>query len=296
MSMYFLTFDIEEWSLARNGGYGTPEKYAEYDAFLDKILDLLDATSTKATFFCTGQMAEFFPSVVRKIQSRGHEIGCHSYCHTWMNKMDFKAAELDTKMAVDALEQCLGEKVHCYRAPAFSIGESNKWMFEILASCGITCDASVFPASRDFGGFPGFQSQEPCIVVYNGIQIKEFPICLTRVFGKEVAFSGGGYFRFFPFSFVKSRILKQNYSMCYFHIDDLLPQNNRLKTREEYEAYFRESGTISRRIIRHMKSNVGKSQAWKKLKRLVEELSFTGVIQSLSSIDTQTLPIVSINE
>ena len=39
------------------------------------------------------------------------------------------------------------------------IGESNKWMFEILASCGITCDASVFPASRDFGGFPGFQSE-----------------------------------------------------------------------------------------------------------------------------------------
>ena len=292
--MNILTFDIEEWALARNGGYGTPEKYAEYDAFLDKILDLLDATSIKATFFCTGQMAEFFPSVVRKIQSRGHEIGCHSYCHTWMNKMDFKAAEADTKMAVNALEQCIGEKVLCYRAPAFSIGESNKWMFEILASCGITCDASVFPASRDFGGFPGFQCQDPCIVGYKGIQIKEFPICLTRVFGKEVAYSGGGYFRFFPFSFIKSRILRQDYSMCYFHINDLMPERSGVMTRKEYEDYFKESGTLKNRVLRYCKSNIRKSSAWGKLEKLVIEITFQGVLNAESKLDWSTCSLIKI--
>ena len=292
--MNILTFDIEEWALARNGGYGTPEKYAEYDAFLDKILDLLDATRTIATFFCTGQMAEFFPSVVRQIQSRGHEIGCHSYCHTWMNKMDFKAAEADTKMAVDALEQCIGEKVLCYRAPAFSIGESNKWMFEILASCGITCDASVFPASRDFGGFPGFQSQEPCIVDFNGVQIKEFPICLTRVFGKEVAYSGGGYFRFFPFSFIKSRIIRQDYSMCYFHINDLMQEIKALKSREEYESYYKEPGTFKNRYIRYLKSNIGKAGAWIKLDNLINVVRFGSIHQFIDEVDEKELPIIQL--
>ena len=290
--MNILTFDIEEWALARVGGYGTPEKYTEYNSFLDKILDLLEATGTKATFFCTGQMAEFFPSVVRKIQSRGHEIGCHSYCHTWMNKMDFKAAEADTKMAVDALEQCIGEKVLCYRAPAFSIGETNKWMFEILASCGLTCDASVFPASRDFGGFQGFQSEEPCVVQFNGIRIKEFPICLTSFLGKRVAYSGGGYFRLFPYGFIKPRISRSHYSMCYFHINDIILENSSFQSRREYEEYFKEPGSLKNRCIRYVKSNLGRSGAWGKLVQLCNDVPFQGIRKSISEVDWKTRPLV----
>lgn len=289
--MNILTFDIEEWALAKAGGYGTPEKFAEYDAFLDRILNLLDEAKTKATFFCTGQMAEFFPAVVRKIQSRGHEIGCHSYRHTWMNKMDYNEAAEDTRMAVDALEQCIGEKIFSYRAPAFSIGESNKWMFEILASNGITCDASVFPAARDFGGFPGFASQEPCIVDYNGIQIKEFPICMTSMFGRKIAYSGGGYFRLFPLWFVESHIKKSKYSMCYFHINDLLLEKKSMKSRAEYESYFKEPGTLKNRYLRYLKSNIGKTRAWPKLDKLVLSVSFSGVLDSLSSMDIEVLPV-----
>ena len=84
--MNILTFDIEEWALAKAGGYGTAEIYAEYDSFLNRILDVLDKRGIMATFFCTGMMAKEFPYVVRLIQSRGHEIGCHSNIHTWMNK------------------------------------------------------------------------------------------------------------------------------------------------------------------------------------------------------------------
>ena len=287
--MNILTFDIEEWALAKAGGYGIPENFAEYDAFLDRILNLLDEAKTKATFFCTGQMAEFFPAVVRKIQSRGHEIGCHSYRHTWMNKMDYNEAAEDTRMAVDALEQCIGEKIFSYRAPAFSIGESNKWMFEILASNGITCDASVFPAARDFGGFPGFASQEPCIVDYNGIQIKEFPICMTSLFGRKIAYSGGGYFRLFPLWFVEPQVKKSKYSMCYFHVEDLMPENGGLKTREEYEEYFKEPGTLKNRCIRYFKSNIGKAGAWNKLVRLIGTFEFCNLQAACSRKDWDSI-------
>lgn len=292
--MNIITFDIEEWVLAKDRGRGTAEQYAEYDAFLDRILDKLDERDIKATCFCTGLMAKDFPQVVRLIQSRGHEIGCHSNQHTWMNKLTEAEAREDTHTAVSALEQCIGQKVSSYRAPAFSIGESNKWMFEILAAEGITNDSSVFPAVRDFGGFKNFGHKEPCIVEYNGVKIKEFPICTTKILCKEMAYSGGGYFRFFPLSFVKNQMVKSNYAMCYFHIGDLVPESSKVKSKEEYEAYYKEKGTLKARYLRYIKANFGKKYAFDKMMRLINEMDFVGLRQADESIDWKNTQVIQL--
>lgn len=291
--MNFLTFDIEEWYLNQQRG-GPTEKYAEYDQYLDDILDKLDERGFKATFFCVGEMGKSFPEVIRKIQAQGHEIGCHSNIHTWLNKMTEAGCREDTHCAVDSLEQCIGEKVKSYRAPAFSIGESNKWAFEILAENGIERDASIFPAIRDFGGFKNFGQKEPCIVGYNGIRIKEFPVCTTRVFGKEIAYSGGGYFRFFPLSFVKKEMTKSKYAMCYFHIGDLIPDSSKVKTKEEYEAYYKEKGTLKARYLRYLKANFGKKDAFKKMINLIDNLNFVGLQGAEKLIDWENTPVVKL--
>lgn len=292
--MSILTFDIEEWALAKAGGYGTPEKYAEFDAFLNRILDVLDRRGFKATFFCTGLMAQDFPQVVRLIQNRGHDIGCHSHRHTWMNKMTEDEACEDTHAAINAIEQCIGQKVLSYRAPAFSIGESNKWMFEILAENGIEIDASIFPASRDFGGFANFGKKEPCIIKYNGVKLKEFPICTTMVLGKELAYSGGGYFRLFPLWFVKNRMNRSEYNMCYFHIDDLTPEQQAPKSRAEYEAYFKEPGTIKNRYMRYLKSNLGKKTAFSKMISLIKQTDFVCLGHAEKDVDWEQAPVVAL--
>lgn len=283
--MNILTFDIEEWAVAKAKGVGSPAKYAEYDAFLNNILDVLDERGFKATFFCTGLMAEGFPQVIKLIQGHGHEIGCHSHRHTWMNKMTEAEAREDTHSAVDTLEQCIGQKILSYRAPAFSIGEKNKWMFEILAENGITHDASIYPAARDFGGFPKFGSKTPCFVEYNGVTLKEFPICTTTVLGKELAYSGGGYFRFFPLGFVKSRMAKADYTMCYFHIGDLVPESTKVKTKEEYETYYKEPGTLKNRYMRYIKTNLGKKGAIDKMSKLITSEKFVNLEQADKMID-----------
>ena len=288
--MNILTFDIEEWFLEKEFGSNRKEKYAEYDAYLDRILELLEKTSTKATFFCVGRMATDFPDVVKNIASKGHEIGCHSNVHTWLNKMTEKEALEDTRVAVDSLEQLIGKKVLSFRAPAFSIGENNKWAFEVLAECGIERDASVFPAARDFGGFPNFGSKEPTIISYNGIKIKEFPICTTSLIGKEIAYSGGGYFRFFPLWFVKKEMKKAPYTMCYFHIGDLLPEMSGVMTRQAYEEYFKESGTFMNRYKRYFKSNFGKKSAWIKLEKLIRSSDFVNLENADKSIDWTNCP------
>ena len=292
--MNIITFDIEEWALAKVRGYGSTERYAEYDAFLNSILDILDERGIKATCFCTGLMAKDFSQVVKLIQSRGHEVGCHSNQHTWMNKMTEAEAREDTHAAVSSLEECIGQKVLSYRAPAFSIGESNKWMFDILASEGIQNDSSVFPAARDFGGFPAFSSQMPCTIKYAGIELKEYPISITSLLGRRMAYSGGGYFRFFPLGFVKGRMAKSEYSMCYFHINDLLPEKKGVKSREEFEAYYKEQGTLKNRYARYIKTNLGKKGAWNKLEKLIRQMNFTNIELANLVIDWNSAPIVQL--
>ncbi len=291
--MNLLTFDIEEWYLNHRKG-GPIEKYAEYDRYLDAILNKLDERKLKATFFCVGEMGRLFPEVIRKIQQRGHEIGCHSNIHTWLNKMTEAECREDTHRAVDSLEQCIGEKVKSYRAPAFSIGEKNKWAFEILAENGIERDASIFPAARDFGGFPHFGQKTPCVVEYNSVCIKEFPICTTKVMGKEMAYSGGGYFRFFPLGFVEKEMKNSPYAMCYFHIGDLIPESHGVMSKEDYEAYFKDPGTLKARYTRYLKSNLGKKAAFQKMMRLIDEMVFVNLQQVDEAIDWAATTVVTL--
>ena len=277
--MNILTFDIEEWYLeacsSRCSG-----RYAEYDRYLARILDLLDEHATKATFFCVGEMGRLFPHVVRKIQERGHEIGCHSNIHTWLNQMTEKECREDTHAAVNRLEQCIGQKILSYRAPAFSIGGSNLWAFEILAESGIERDASVFPAKRDFGGFPGFAHQKPTLIKYNGITLKEFPIPMAKVIGLQVAYSGGGYFRFFPLWFIEKEMRRTDYSMCYFHLGDLIPESSKVMNKEAFEEYFKEPGTLKARYTRYFKSNFGKKKAFEKMMTLIQNDKFVNLEQA----------------
>ena len=291
--MNLLTFDIEEWYIEQQRT-DRREKYAEYDRYLEAILDKLDQRGFKATFFCVGEMGKSFPEVIKKIQLRGHEIGCHSNIHTWLNKMTEAECREDTHCAVDSLEQCIGEKVKSYRAPAFSIGENNKWAFEILSENGIERDASIFPAARDFGGFKNFGQKEPCFVEYNGIRLKEFPVCTTHVMGKEMAYSGGGYFRFFPLSFVKKEMAKRKYAMFYFHIGDLVPESAKVKTKEEYESYYKEKGTLKARYLRYLKANLGKKHAFEKMINLIDKMDFVDLQKSNELVDWNTAPIVKL--
>lgn len=283
--MNILTFDIEEWYLEKMYFGDHAEKYKEFDRYLGEILDTLDERNLKGTFFCVGGLGREFPDVVKRIAERGHDVGCHSDVHTWLNKMTPEECLADTRRAVDSLEQVIGQKVKSYRAPAFSIGASNKWAFEVLAECGIERDASVFPAVRDIGGFAEFGQKTPALIRYNGIELKEFPICTAKLLGKEIAYSGGGYFRFFPLWYVKKEMASADYSMTYFHIGDLVSLIKGVMTKEEFEKYFKEPGTLKARCVRFLKSNMGKRKAMAKMMKLIKTKSFVSLEQASQDIN-----------
>lgn len=285
--MNLLTFDIEEWYVEKEYHGGRKEFYLKFDAILEEILGILAQNSIKATFFCVGKIATDFPYVIRKIVDEGHEIGCHSHIHRWLTDMTPETFKHDTTNAINALEDICGNKVVSYRAPAFSICESNKWAVEILAECGITNDSSIFPGVRDFGGYASFPSQVPCKIEYNGITLNEFPIPLYSIpiINKALAYSGGGYFRMLPLWFIKNHMKRSSYNMCYFHIGDLVSEPSKLKTRTEYEEYFNEPGTLAKRYIRFVKSNIGRGSAMKHLEIILKSFDFQSVRNVADSME-----------
>ena len=292
--MNILTFDIEEWYLEQAYFGAKDSKYAEYDRLLDELLEKLDSRNLKGTFFCVGKLGCDFPYVVRKIDAAGHEVGCHSNTHQWLNKMTYQEAMEDTHAAVDALEQCIGKKIQSYRAPAFSIGGDNKWAFEVLTANGIIRDASIFPASRDFGGFPEFTKMEPSVVRSNGIELHEYPIVTTKVLGKDIAYSGGGYFRFFPYGFIEKEMKRAPYSMTYFHLGDLNPVIEGVMSKEDYESYFDEPGTTKARYLRYIKTNLGVKGNKHKLFKLIERMEFSSITEAELQLNWSKAPVVSL--
>lgn len=277
--MKILTFDIEEWFAYEGFPYEKKELYLpRLNILLNTLLDDLDKYNLKATFFCLGTIARDYPNVITKINNRGHEIACHSDKHYWLTELSYEGISQDTRMAVDSLEQVIGKKIKGYRAPAFSITENNKWVFEILAANGIEYDSSIYPSNRDFGGFPSFRSQEPSFVNYNGIKIKEYPMSLANILKLELAYSGGGYFRLLPYSIIKKETQKHDYVMTYFHLRDF--DVNQIKK-------FQLS-------LRYIKSYYGITNAYKKLITYINDYRFINVEQASKELDWDQRPIINI--
>jgi polysaccharide deacetylase family protein (PEP-CTERM system associated) len=202
--MNILTFDIEEWfHILDNDSTKTCTEWDQYEsrihANMERIFETLNAFTVKATFFCLGWIAEKYPEIIRAIAEHGYEVGTHTAMHQLIYEQSPGIFEQDLEYSVKTLEDITGKKVRCFRAPGFSIREENKWAFEILFNQGIEIDSSIFPAPRAHGGFPSYKEAFPSVLQYNQIRLKEFPINYTTVLTKSIIYSGGGYFRLFPY-------------------------------------------------------------------------------------------------
>lgn len=226
--MKILTFDIEDWfHILDNPHTKGPSEWSKFESRLepnmDIIFSILSDNNLKATFFVVGWIAKKYPEQIKRIVDAGHEIGTHTHLHQLVYEQTPKEFEEDLKKSIGTLEDISGKKVKYFRAPGFSITAENPWAFEILLNNGIEIDSSVFPASRSHGGFQQFKATKPSIIDYKGMQIKEFPINTHRVFGRDIIFSGGGYFRLLPYQNIKKFTERSNYVMTYFHPRDFDP-------------------------------------------------------------------------
>jgi hypothetical protein len=155
----------------------------------------------------------------------------------------------------------------------------------VLAECGIKNDASIFPTNRDFGGYKGFPQDTPCIITYEGAMLKEFPISLMSILGKQIAYSGGGYFRLMPYWLINRTMKQRDYNICYFHLADLIPTHYKLISKQAYENYFKEPGTLKNRLKRYAKSNAGRGDVIGKLLKLLSANQFVNIQKADEMLD-----------
>ena len=196
--------------------------------------------------------------------------------------------------SIKALEDVTGQKVVSFRAPAFSITQQNKWAVNVLADCGIENDASIFPTDREFGGYTGFPQDTPCIISHQGAILKEYPISLTSILGKTMAYSGGGYFRLLPYWLVSRTMKQRDYNICYFHLNDLIHHRFEFKNKAEYEKNFMEPGTLKNRIVRYVKMNLGQGDAYGKLQRLLSEHEFVNIQEANGMIEWNKMNTIAL--
>jgi polysaccharide deacetylase family protein (PEP-CTERM system associated) len=241
----------------------------EIETNVDAALELLDEAGVHGTFFVVGRISHDIPQVVRRIADAGHEIGCHSYEHLRVFRLERN--EFRAKLAVGKrnLEDVSGKEVVGFRAPDFSITQSSVWALDVLAELGFLYDSSIYPIGlHDVYGIHDAPAR--IHVLPNGLV--EWPLSTFEVLGVRFPFGGGGYFRLYPLVITAYQFSRWNRSgqscMFYLHpyeIGPIIPNIPMSPYRRFRHCYNCDAGTP-------------------RLKRLLKEFRFGPALDILSDM------------
>lgn len=211
-------------------------------ANVDRVLDLFAERNVRATFFMLGWVAERHPDMVRRILGAGHELASHGYSHVRVVNQDARAFREDVTRTKKILEDAGGVRVRGYRAASYSIGAKNLWALDVLAETGHDYSSSIFPIRHDLYGMP----EAPRFAFrHHGDGILEVPVTTVALGKRKVPCGGGGWFRFFPYSFTRWMLRRVNgvdreSCVFYFHpweIDPGQPRQRGLAPKTRFRHY-----------------------------------------------------------
>ena len=208
---------------------------------VERILLMLDESQIRATFFTLGWIAKRYPQLVRSIVDAGHEVASHGFGHQRASDLSDADFYADVDLAKKLLEDISGHEVKGYRAPSFSIGETNLWAFDCLARAGYHYSSSVYPIRHDHYGMPNaprFAHRVRCGLL-------ELPVSTARFLDRNWPASGGGYFRLLPYGMSRWLLRQVNQRdrqpvIFYFHpweIDAEQPRISGLSARTHFRHY-----------------------------------------------------------
>lgn len=208
-----------------------------------RILDLFDQHSVKATFFMLGWVAERYPGLIRRIVESGHELASHGYEHIRVTQQQPDQFRADVTRTKALLEDMGGVPVRGYRAASYSIGAKNLWALEVLQEAGHEYSSSIYPIKHDLYGMP----QAPRFPFYpNGDDgLLEVPVTTFTLAKRRFPCGGGGYFRLFPYPIYRWAMRRVNNKdgqpgVFYFHpweIDPEQPRQTGISAKTRFRHY-----------------------------------------------------------
>jgi len=269
-----ISIDLEDWFCVHN--LSGAIKLSEWDncelrveQSTERLLNLFEKHQTRATFFVLGWVAERLPGLIRQIEALGHEIAVHGYNHLLLTEISPEEFDLDLRKALEAISNAGVKNVpRGFRAPSFTVVEATKpWALPILEKHGFKYDSSIFP----IGFHPDYGIVDSPLRPYKITDsLYEFPMSVVELFGRRLPFSGGGYFRTFPYAYTRycmRRLNKQGHpALFYLHPWELDAHQPRIA-----------SLSLSQKF-RHYRNL---DQTEEKLKRLLTDFEFTTVSEVL---------------
>jgi polysaccharide deacetylase family protein (PEP-CTERM system associated) len=166
---------------------------------------------------------------------------------------------------VALVQDAAGTAVLGYRAPDFSIFDSDLWALEILAEEGLRYDSSIFPFAGPRYGIPAAFRQPHRVVCVSNPDFLEFPLATLKIGRVRLPAAGGGYFRLLPYRFLKAAVRRINAggspATTYFH---------------PYEIDTEEIPGSSHRIPWHVRLSQGLGRRWveRRLRRLLADFAW----------------------
>jgi peptidoglycan/xylan/chitin deacetylase (PgdA/CDA1 family) len=78
--------------------------------YSNSVLDTLASQCVKVTYFLVGEMAQAYPSMVRRIYNAGHTIGTHSQNHPYrFQRLSLQNAEQQVDRGIASVDTALGD-------------------------------------------------------------------------------------------------------------------------------------------------------------------------------------------
>lgn len=212
MRQNVFSIDLEDWFCVQNlSGVIARDQWERCESRVERntlwLLELLAHHQVEATFFVLGWIAERYPDLVREVERRGHEIATHGYSHRLLTALEPEEFRADLKRSLEVLARCSSGTIQGFRAPSFSVTRKTWWAVDILRSCGIRYDSSIFPV----GFHPDYGIPDAPLSAHRLEEgVYELPMSCAEIFGRKVPCSGGGYFRLFPYPLTRGLMRRCN--------------------------------------------------------------------------------------
>jgi polysaccharide deacetylase family protein (PEP-CTERM system associated) len=197
------------------------------------LLECFDRNDVKGTFFIVGDIAKRFPSLIREIANKGHEIGSHGNMHRMLTTMNPTSFREDIRTSKSLIEDISGQSVFQYRAPSWSLSVDKYDWLGILEEEGYRIDSSIQPFQTPLSG-SNTAPVEPFRPIINGkrYSIIEYPSTVWNWGPIRIPFSGGLYLRIMPGAIINLLLKSINRSrpgMIYVHPWELDPTQPRIR-------------------------------------------------------------------
>jgi polysaccharide deacetylase family protein (PEP-CTERM system associated) len=269
-----LTIDVEDWfhttALDQYLGISQWDNLeSRVEANVRKLMEMLEAHQTRATFFILSWVAERFPRLVQDLTAHGHEIGSHGYRHRLVYDLSPSLFKDYLDRSKKILEDLSGKSILGYRATSFSIIKNTLWALDLIKGAGFIYDSSIFPIRHDIYGIDGY----PRIPFAHTNGLIEIPPSTVNFLGRNFPVAGGGYFRLYPYWLTKKAIQGINRAgypaVVYLHpweLDPHCPRIRHIDWRTRFRQYINLKNTRTR------------------LDRLLKDFSFSPIRDQLDNI------------